>query len=209
VNSDTTDLFFYNNETGAAAVGTLGQTAETYSDLKEFATGSFASWAHIVTSRGLLLFYNRQTRAGATGYLDPTTGDYTPLKKFPPGAFGDWTEIVTGIFFYSARAGSAASGYIDDNGNYIDVKRFPVATFGDFTNVVPGDKFFFCNTETGAGASGMFDDTATLSTSRNSRPALLCTGHTSWPNGLLRVRWLKGCEVIQHRICLPAPRLPN
>lgn len=122
-------MFFYNRDTGAAAVGQLDGAGD-FTNLKDFSVGTFGNWTHIVFLEGGQLFfyhYDRKQphheppqRAAASGQLD-SSGEYTNLKDFPAGQFGYWTHITSvggRLFFYNvgypdnelrALCGSAAS----------------------------------------------------------------------------------------------------
>lgn len=85
---DNGKFLFYNQLTGAGALGILTQAGfETTATFSDFATG----WTNIVILGDSIVFYNASNGAGAIGF-NPT------VKIFPAGTFSTgWTHLVSKV----------------------------------------------------------------------------------------------------------------
>jgi hypothetical protein len=84
------EILFYDQQTGAGAVGTL--TRAGFTTERTFPAGDFTTgWTHIVWAGDSILFYNAANGAGAIGF-NPT------VRSFPAGSFlVGWTHVVARV----------------------------------------------------------------------------------------------------------------
>jgi hypothetical protein len=84
------EILFYNQQTGAGAIGTL--TRAGFTTARTFSAGAFTTgWTHIVSAGDSILFYNDINRTGAIGF-NPT------VRSFPAGSFSvGWTHVVAQV----------------------------------------------------------------------------------------------------------------
>jgi len=108
--SGGSDLFFYQDSTGAAALGKL-DAAGNCSLTRVFRPFTFGlGWTHIVYHKGYYFFYNQWNGTAAVGAFESGLfHQYNSWNSFSTG----WTKIVStsnGILFYNATSGSGAVG---------------------------------------------------------------------------------------------------
>jgi hypothetical protein len=112
--SDRETIFFYNAETGAAAIGAV--EGNKFVTRSSFADGFFSlGWTHIVQNPGqgdTLFFYRRSDLSGALGLLG--VDSFATYRSYPPNSFGDWTHIAgfagdeAGLLlYYNAETGNS------------------------------------------------------------------------------------------------------
>jgi Zn-dependent metalloprotease len=108
------EVFFYNADTGAGALGRVGSDG-TFTNTASFGYRTFArGWTHIVQYRGSVLFYNRDTGAAVIGKVGPSGfTQYNRYTTFSPG-FTHLVSVQGYLLFYNVYTGYAAVGTLDD-----------------------------------------------------------------------------------------------
>jgi Zn-dependent metalloprotease len=166
-------LFFYNQTTRAAAVGTVERDGR-FTTVQSWPAGSFGFWTHIVWHDGSLFFYDANSGNGAIGRLE---GDPPQLKTYHTyyGGFVAGCSSVVSVqgwlFFYNAGNVAASVGSFDEvytgaPGSFpqlVDITyRYVKGYLGTFpagyTNIVDtGHGVLFYNASTGEYFTGDFD----------------------------------------------------
>jgi Zn-dependent metalloprotease len=105
---DSSELFYYNRDTGLAALGSVDLGGNHSTD-KVWQPGFFGTgWTHIVRHKGSLFFYNQSTGVGCIGRLTGPNG-FTQYSSY--SGFSFWTHIVSvqgRLLFYNMNNGVSA-----------------------------------------------------------------------------------------------------
>ncbi|WP_331732116.1 hypothetical protein OG592_41185 (plasmid) [Streptomyces avidinii] len=161
----TERLLFYNDTTGAGAIGVLEE--DSFTTVHSYPAGGFAPhWTHITElpgKGGQLLFYDVGSGSAAVGHLTPDT--FVTTQGYSAGAFSHWTHVVgtaraehVTALFYNSQTGAAALGFDPT------VQSYPEGTFSTgWTHIVTGRRswrILFYNADTGSGALDFDPSTA-------------------------------------------------
>lgn len=104
----TRDVFFYNRDNGAAAVGYVDAVGGLVTT-RDFPEGYFGTgWTHVTQHEGSLFFYNQATRIGSIGRITGNINDPQYTQYSSLGGFGYWTNVVSAqgrLLFYDRYSG--------------------------------------------------------------------------------------------------------
>ena len=116
VAGNTGYLFFYNQTTRAAAVGTV-ELDGRFTTVQTWPAGSFGFWTHIVWHDGSLFFYDSNTGTGVIARLEGNPLQLRTYHTYAGGFVPGCTSVVSvqdWLLFYNAYNGVAAVGTFDE-----------------------------------------------------------------------------------------------
>ena len=162
-------LFFYNDQNGMAAIGTIGSSG--FRQYQHYPAYSFGiGWTRIVSTSGGLLFYNGNNGRGAVGdwefsyqtcpgFCFPTLSEvrFKQLTSYPAGTFTyGWTSIVqttNGVLFYRQSDGLQVMADVNSAGQVSTRSHTVRYIKAGYTGVVAaGDEILLYNAADGDAA---------------------------------------------------------